>query len=102
MKFILMVALFLGLLVIPFVLVISPSESLKLLTWVSIPTWLLHGGEYTNQLFDLLKPYYTVALGVCLAIASLFSRAIFITLIVLTTIASFFSAFWLNYLINAV
>lgn len=101
MNFVLKVVLFLVLLVIPFVLVISPSESLKMVTWLSIPTWPLHGSAYSEQLFDLVKPNYTIALTLCMAVASSFSKIVFITLMVLTTIASFFSAFWLNYLINA-
>jgi len=101
MKFILLICIFLIILVVPFVLVISPNESLELVTWLSIPTWFLHGGNYSDNLFDIVKPTYTLVAVFGLAVASSLSKIIFITLVVLTVLASIFSAFWLNYLINA-
>lgn len=101
MRFIIAIVVFLVLLIVPFVLVLSPNESLKLVTWLSMPTWPLHGQSYSDRLFSLLKPNYTLLAGLCLAIPSLFSKTLFLTLLILTTIASFLSAFWLNYLMNA-
>ena len=101
MKFILNVVLFLGLLVLPFVIVVSPKTKLDIITWLSLPTWPMHGTVYSDQLFELVKPTYTLVVAVFLGVVSAYSKVLFITLIVLTTIASIFSAFWLSYLINA-
>ena len=101
MRFIILLTLFVALLVAPFLLLVSPGESLTPLMWLSIPTWPLHGLEYSDNLFDLIKPTSTLLMSVCLAVASACSRILFATLMIVTAIASAVSAFWLNYLINA-